>query len=62
MTFAQLCTGCMHEIYKAAMFLIPGIRSFNEVTGLGAVLSTCPGTDLAWTGKHGSFSPRFMSC
>ncbi|KAJ9105635.1 hypothetical protein QFC20_004315 [Naganishia adeliensis] len=43
-----ICTGCMHEIYKAAMFLIPSIRGWNEVIGLGGVLATCPGTDLAW--------------
>jgi hypothetical protein len=42
----------MHEIYKAAMFLIPSVRGWNEVIGLGGVLATCPGTDPAWNGKH----------
>ncbi|GHJ87492.1 hypothetical protein NliqN6_3894 [Naganishia liquefaciens] len=44
----QICTGCMHELYKAAMFLIPSIRSLEEMTGLGVTLSTCQSNGIAW--------------
>lgn len=43
------CTGCMYEMYKAAVYMIPGIRGNDTTTTMGSHLQNdCTGSSPKW--------------